>query len=546
MLRPLTACLLAAGLAVGCDGGDVASPELAPPSTPSLCVGDTESVASPRRVRRLGDHELEAVASDLLGAPALGIDDLIADPRVDGWETDARAFVVSVPKLDSYVTLSAKLAPGLAKTAACAPSDTPRGCAARYARRLATRAFGRAVSNEEVDDLLAVYDTGTKTEGADAGLRMIAQAILLAPSTLYRTEIGVAEPGATEARLTDWEIASQLSFLLHGSRPDDELREAAAKGALHDPQSVVAHARRLLETPRARVQVQRLVEGWLELGKLDAVRRSREYPELTPKVRAAMKTELHRFVDHVVFEGSGTFDELLGSSVSFPGPELAPIYGADLLDVPRGSGPVALDPKHRKGVLSLPAFLTGHATFDATNPVDRGLFVRTRLFCQEFSAPPVQAFALPVVAGADDGTTTRQKFESHSTDPLCKGCHDRIDPIGFGLEGFDAIGRFRTTEHGLPIDDSGFLTDADVTGPFRGPAELADLVSRSEDARTCFVAQVVRFAEGSNPEALCEVTSLKQAFLASGRRITDLLLAYIARREFYVRRIVGDGVKVTP
>lgn len=111
-----------------------------------------------------------------------------------------------------------------------------------------------------------------------------------------------------------------------------------------------------------------------------------------------------------------------------------------------------------------------------------------------------------------------------------------MDPIGFGLEGFDAIGRYRTREHGLPVDDSGFLTNADVIGPFRGPAQLADLVAHSEDARTCFVAQVMRFAEGSSPEALFEAVPLKEQFMTNGRRITDLLVAYVARREFYVRR----------
>ena len=144
---------------------------------------------------------------------------------------------------------------------------------------------------------------------------------------------------------------------------------------------------------------------------------------------------------------------------------------------------------------------------------------------------------MPVAAGADDGTTTRQKFEQHSTDPLCKSCHSQMDPIGFGLEGFDAIGRFRALEHGLPVDDSGYLTDADVVGPFRGPAQLSQLVARSDDARTCFVSQVMRFAEGSSPAALCEVAPLKEQFVTGGRRITDLLLAYVARHEFYIRRV---------
>jgi hypothetical protein len=516
---------LALSLALACNAaGDPAAPALDPAATPSRCTAsEVTALASPRRLRRLADRELAAVTSDILGAPIAPAStaDLIGDPQVDGWETDARAFVVSGPKLDGYLAVAADLAPAIARTAACLPAEAARHCAARFARTIATRAFGRPPSDGELVDLLAVFDTGVTTESAAAGFRLVAQAILLAPSTLYRTEIGVPGPGA-EAKLTEWELASQLSFLFSGSRPDDVLLAAAERGELSDPKNAVAQARRLLAMPRARVQVQHLVEEWLELGKLDATRRSKAFPQLTPAVLAAMQEELRRFVDHVVFEGSGTFDALLGSIPSPPAAVLAPIYAADR--------------EPRRGALSLPAFLTGHSSYDATNPVDRGLFVRTRLLCQEIGAPPAAAFAMPVVAGADDGTTTRQKFAQHGTDALCSGCHSQMDPIGFGLEGFDAIGRSRTSEHGLPVDDSGFLTNADVTGPFRGPAQLAALVAQSEDARTCFVAQVMRFAEGSSPEALCEVRPLKEQFMTSGRRVTDLLLAYVARREFYVRR----------
>jgi len=526
---------------VGCKGaGDVASPELDPAATPSLCSDAEVAVqASPRRLRRLGDRELYTVLSDLAGSPVTAGADVIGDPMVDGWETDARAFVVSGPKLDGYLALVTTLAPVLVRAAECLPREPARSCAARFARTTATHAFGRPPSDAEIADLLAVFDTGVATESQDAGFRLLAEAILLAPSTLYRSEVGQAGVAAagSEVVLTDYEIASQLSFLFSGSRPDDELLAAAARGELTKPENAVAQATRLLAMPRAHVQIEHMIEDWLELGTLDATKRSKSFPEMTPAVLAAMHDELRRFVDHVVFEGSGTLDELLGSSTSYPSAALTPIYGPDLLAVPNAGAAVALDPQHRRGVLSLPAFLTGHASYDATSPVDRGLFVRTRLFCQEIGAPPPAALTMPVVAGADDGTTTRQKFEQHSTDPLCKGCHSQMDPIGFGLEGFDAIGRFRTHEHGLPIDDSGFLTDADVVGPFRGPAQLSELVARSDDARTCFVSQVMRFAEGSSSGALCEVRPLKDQFVTSGRRITDLLLAYVARHELYVRRV---------
>lgn len=176
--------------------------------------------------------------------------ELIGDPQVDGWETDARAFVVSGPKLDGYLAVAANLAPAIARSAACLPSEAARECAARLARTTATRAFGRPPTADEIVDLLTVFDIGVTTESADAGFRLVVQAILLAPSTLYRSEIGVPGPGS-EAKLTEWELASQLSFLFSGGRPDDLLLAAAARGELSDPKNAVVQARRLLAMPRA-------------------------------------------------------------------------------------------------------------------------------------------------------------------------------------------------------------------------------------------------------------------------------------------------------
>ena len=182
---------LAAAFALSCSQGDIAAPDVGPAASPSQCGGAVVASASPRRVRRLGDRELEAVLGDLVGQPTLATSDLIGDPRVDGWETDARAFVVSGSKLDGYVASVTKLAPVIAADAVCSVAEQPRACAERFARTTATRAFGRPPTGEEITDLLSVYDTGA-TEGPASGLDLVVRAILLAPSTLYRTEIGVS------------------------------------------------------------------------------------------------------------------------------------------------------------------------------------------------------------------------------------------------------------------------------------------------------------------------------------------------------------------
>jgi hypothetical protein len=509
-----------------CTSATPAEPD-APPSAPR-CVASAPVAAtpSPRRVRRLTDQELDAVMSDLVGEPVTPSKGLIADPRVDGYEGDALALVVSGPKLDGYVAALEPIATKLAETAACEPASAARACAERFVRNVAPRAFGRPVTEDEIARLLTTTD-----------LRIIARAILLAPSTLYRTEIGaVANPTERDAKLDDWEIASELSFLVTGRRPDEALRAAAARHELaNDPRNVRLHAERLLKRPDARLRMQRFVRGWLQLDKLSTLQRNKSFGSFGKEERAAMSAEVDRFVEHVVFDGTGTFDELLTSSVTYPDDVLAPIYGADLLEPTHAGAAVHLDPRSRKGILSLPGFLTVHSTADRTNPVDRGVFVRVRLLCQELGAPPRAALAVPVAPTSDVSTTTREKFALHSKGGICQGCHELIDPVGFGFEGFDAIGRRRTTENGFPVDDSGFMS-ADVQGSFRGPAELGGLLVKSRDAQACFVAQLYRFAEGRREDDLCELEPLVAKFLDHDRSIPELLLAYVTRPEFFVRR----------
>jgi hypothetical protein len=465
---------------------------------------------STQRVRRLTDDELDGVVSDLLGVKVTVFAGRVPDARAEGYDDDARGLVVSGPKLDAYVAAAEEIAPRLTAKAQCFALDTPRACAERFARDIAPRAFGRPVTDDEIADLLTVYDSGDTRENA---MNALAQAILVAPSTLYRTEIG-----DQSGMLDDYEIASQLSFLITGARPDADLTAAAARGELHDPNVVRTQATRLLATPRARDQRIRFFVGWLELAHFEDLTRL-GIPELTPSVKTAMSDEASRFVTQ-----ARTFDDLFGPI--HPDARLSVIYGGDPDPITR-----------RGGVLALAAFLTQHSGIDATNPVDRGLFVRSRMLCQELGSPPLEAFKVPIPPASDKSTTTRQKYEAHSKDPQCASCHSMMDPIGFGLERFDAIGRYREKEHGQDVDDTGALSSSDVDGEFRGPAALATKLVGSDEARACFVTQMYRWAEGRRPDDPCELATLTDGFIAQGDGIDALILSYVTRREFFVRKV---------
>jgi hypothetical protein len=211
-----------------------------------------------------------------------------------------------------------------------------------------------------------------------------------------------------------------------------------------------------------------------------------------------------------------------------------PIYGNDLQ-----SG--KLNPAHRQGILSLPGLLTYHASDTSSDPVERGLFIKRQLLCQDVPAPPpqvAQLIAANPINASDKATTTRQKYEAHKTQDFCKSCHSLFDPIGFGLEEMDGLGRYRTAENGLPIDSSGVLASTDVDGPFNGVVELSNKLLNSNEFRGCFVQQFFRFAE-SRPPALteqCVIDDFTRTFVADGTQIDQLIAAYVARSTFAVRK----------
>lgn len=532
--------LLVYAVAAGCSAGSQAPPERPPPAPAEACTP-----GAPTRIRRLATVELEATVRHLLGPEALLVHALPPDPRAHGFDTAAETLTVSAGNFDEYQRAAERMAAALPveALAPCPTASSPGACASDFARGFARRAFGRPLMESETQALLRVFETGAALDGYAGGIRLVAEAILSSPHFLYRTEIG---DGSTEPdgrlRLGPFEIASALSFFLTASRPDEELLRAAEAGRLADPAERAAQARRLLARPEARHQLRRFVRDWLGLSDFEAVTKLWTlYGEFTPELQADMQRELDAYLDHALGDGGGTLRALMGGSESFVTPRLASvIYGRDVLAPVSSPGRVRLDPARRRGVISLPAFLARYATLDRTSPVFRGLAVRNALLCTDIPSPPPGV--VPAIDGSDAKRTTREKAERH-TSPACNGCHHLIDPIGFGFEQMDAIGRFRETENGLPVDSTSELTGTDVDGPFTGPAALADKLSASAKFRDCFALQLFRFGEGrdENDGDACELDELRAAFGASGGRIEDLAVALVARPGFVLRRASEGG-----
>ncbi|MET0592480.1 MAG: DUF1588 domain-containing protein, partial [Polyangiaceae bacterium] len=500
-----------------------------------------------QRARRISLVEYDRSVTELLGAGTAGTNGFAPEPSVHGFDNQAAALSISSGNLEEFA-VAAELAAQAADVkilASCVDAVTPEECATSFTATLARRAYGRPLEDTELADLMKIYRQGA-AENYDRGIRSVIEAVLLSPYFLYRTEVGAGMAGGSTARLQSDEVANALSFALTGERPDDELAARAMNDrSFRSPGALREESARLLDKPESRKHIARFLRGWLGVPDIRKVNKiPAMFPAFTPQLKADLDTELDLFLDHVLRERGGTLEALLGSNVTFASASiLQTIYGRDYDTAPElpPDGQfvkIEFNANKRKGVLSLGGWLAGHSPVHRSSPVDRGLSIRTRFFCQSLDPPPANVIAS--VPGPGDGMqTTRQKFEKHTTEATCRSCHRYMDPIGFGLEMMDALGTYRDFESGLPVDSSGELEGTDVDGKFRGPAELSEMLLRSRDVRACFVTQMFRFIEGRDETSAddCELEELKTFFATPGTTIGQLATEMVVHPRFMRRRV---------
>jgi hypothetical protein len=529
-----------------------ATPALAPPGMPPPMEETERPETCPpatfQRARRISLGEYERLVMDLLGLPGGVASGFAPEPSVHGFDNQAAALSISSGNLEEFAA-AAEIAAQTADVATLAPCEgdfTEEECAIAFTATLAARAYGRPIEDAELADLLSIYRQGAE-EGYARGLRAVIETVLLSPYFLYRTEVGTTQSGALTARLDASEIANAVAFALTGDRPDGELAVRASSDKSFRSAIVLREeSERLLQKPESRRHFARFLRGWLGVRDIRAVNKIPSmFPVFTPQLKADLDTELDLFLDHVLREKGGTLEALLGSEVTFASEQmLRTVYARDYgahppaLPPPGEFARITFNPDLRKGVLSLPGWLAAHSPVHRSSPVDRGLSIRTRFFCQTLAPPPPGVIA-SAPGGGDGMLTTRQKFEKHTSEPTCRSCHRLMDPIGFGLEMMDALGAQRDTEAGLPVDSSGALEGTDVDGPFRGPAELAEKLLASRQVRDCFVVQMFRFVEGRDeqPADQCELAELKEFFATPGTTIGALATEMITHPRFLRRRV---------
>ncbi|HEY1783990.1 MAG TPA: DUF1592 domain-containing protein [Pirellulales bacterium] len=413
----------------------------------------------------------------------------------------------------------------------------------------ASRAFRRPAEPAEVDRLMKLYELArSQGDNFNQGIRLAVEGVLVSPQFLFRLELDPPVPApATEAQspaatpsvrpLSDYELASRLSYFLWSSMPDDELTAAAAAGHLHEPASVAAQARRMVADPKSQAFVKNFVGQWLELRRLDKLTPSKKvFPGYDHYLGDAMCEETERFFAAIVAEDRSVLD-LLDADFTFLNERLAKHYN---LDGVKGKEfrRVQLTGTERGGLLTQGSILTLTSNPNRTSPVKRGKWVIENLLGATIPPPPPDAPGLPDKPGKMETGSLRQRMEQHRTNAQCATCHARMDPIGFGLENFDAVGVWRTEEGGVPIDASGTVGGQ----AFSGPAEFKERL-RAKPARftRCLSEKLLTYALGRGVEsfdrpALAEIV---ERTTVGGYRFSSMVEAVVQSDPFLKCRTSG-------
>ena len=343
----------------------------------------------------------------------------------------------------------------------CRPTE-PRNedtCAKQIVATLARRAFREPVNETAMQPLLAFYKSGRQEGSFDLGIERALQLILASPKFVFRAERDPAalRPG-TVFRVSDVELASRLSFFLWSSIPDDELMAEASAGRLKDPSVLQRQTRRMLADPKAQALVSHFAGQWLHLRNLrNAQPHADDFPDFDDNLRHAFQRETELLFESVMREDRSVVD-LLRADYTFVNERLARHYG-----IPNVYGSqfrrVPVTDDARKGLLGHGSILTltSHAT--RTSPVVRGKFILENILGTPPPSPPPDVPALKENEKGQKPKTVREQMAEHRANPTCASCHKIMDPIGFALENFDAVGAWRTEDAGAPIDASGELTD---------------------------------------------------------------------------------------
>src|SRR6266540_3764529 len=506
-----------------------------------------------QRLRRLTHSQYNNTVRDLLGDYSRPADHFPPEDFVNGFRNQLRTQGMPPLLAEAYGAAAEKLALNAFRAGdvnglvPCNPSTgsglplsgAEAKCRDQFVQAFGLRAFRRPLSDVEIRRYGALFSAqAAKTGQFLEGARVVVEAMLQSPKFLFHA-----------ARLRDYEIASRLAYFLWDTMPDRRLFEAAANGELRTAEGIERVARSMLDQPPARQAVDEFFAEWLRFDRvLGSVKDRRRYPEFTPELAAMMVQETRMLLDNLVWN-DGNFMEAFTAEYSFLNSDLANLYGVPM---PSGEFELVRFPAtaHRSGLLGQASFLTSNAGPVETSPTARGIFIREQLLCQHIPNPPPGVNTQVPEPTAERPLARRQRMQSHVENPTCASCHRLMDPIGFGLENYDAVGRWRDKEAiefevpgprgkpsnttiELPIEGTGEIAGL-ANSAFSEPKAIGRLLADSRACQECVVKQLFRYAFGRVETAgdRDTVRTAVAAFRESRFRFKELLIALVRAPQF--------------
>jgi hypothetical protein len=493
------------GGAAAVGSGPASDPNAVPASPPP-----SVPVAS-ARLARLSRQQWSNTVRDLLHLSDISdIEKDVSGDALIGFDNEADALYVTEQLRKQLADAAEKLADRVTGDAAAlallVPADAPtdlEGRARAFVTSFGLHAFRRPLTDAEISNHLSLFDQGPDlypgVDAFQAGADLVIQAMLQSPYFLYRTELSTAQPGADSVPLDDYEVASKLAFALTNTMPDDTLFAAAAAGQLQDRDNVQAQAQRLLDGQDGTAGITNFNFQVYRLGTYDGIDRDPTvFPAFTPEAPAAMREEVLRFLEWIFEDGRGVKD-FYTAPVGFVNSALAPLYGLDGTFSSDTFTQVDLDPNERSGLLTQAGFLSSYISGTDPDIIHRGVFIATRLLCIDL--PPPDPNATPLI-DIQPNMTNRERVEATTGKGTCgEGCHATLlNPLGYAFENYDAVGEYRTTDRGLPVDAADSYNLDGEQKSFSNGVELSHLLAESKQTHSCYVHNLMTYLNGRQLE----------------------------------------------
>ncbi len=506
--------------------------------TPALTADDHLVLRAPLTA---GPHTVTAT----FPVKSFGVSESLSKPLLRSYPTPNS--VAGLPAVSRIVVTGPLAAAGRGDTPTrrriftCRPAAAAEAaCAEQILAALARRAYRSLATDEDVRELLGFYEAGQARGGFEAGIEAALWRLLASPKFIFRFEFDPPDaPPGSAYRIGDLELASRLSFFLWSSIPDEPLLAAADRGGLRGPGELERQVRRMLADPRAAALADNFAGQWLYLRNLEhIVPEPRRFRNFDNNLRRAFRRETELLFESIVAEDRSVL-ELLDADYTFVNERLARHYGIPGV---RGSHfrRVAVTDERRRGLLGHGSILTVTSYANRTSPVLRGKWVLENLLGAPPPPPPADVPDLPEDDGSGEGLTMRERVAAHRANPVCASCHAKMDPIGFGLENFDAVGAWRQSENGAPIDAAGALPNGEA---FEGPAELrAALLARPEAFVRTLTAKLATYALGRGVEHFDApaIRAILAAAAGSDYAFSSLVLGIVESVPFQMREAVEE------